>query len=315
MAKTVTLPGELISVRTTIIKKEEYLFFSPSSQAPVVITRNIKKDKRDCAVILTATPTEYKAVREHLDESTLEWPQPDETRVHEQMQFHPNGKSWDVVIIRTGKGNIKAAIETLIALQYYEPQIMLFVGTAGAADEELCKGDVVVGEKVYSYEYVKNETTQKSGRKAHKSHAIPELIEADPYLKNLASILLTYDTWQRRIKETKAKGKGSNNGALEPKVFPGALATGGQVIASTLAKAYKIIKDSYYDTLAVEMEGYGFSVAAKENKKVHAIVIRGVSDIIEDENKNDTDRQGWRERAMKHASAFAFELIANFERS
>ena len=62
------------------------------------------------------------------------------------------------------------------------------------------------------------------------------------------------------------------------------------------------------------MEGYGFLHAAFAYPHIQAIVVRGISDLIQDKNVNDlkegteVERQ---ERASKNASAFAFEVLAN----
>ena len=59
------------------------------------------------------------------------------------------------------------------------------------------------------------------------------------------------------------------------------------------------------------MEGYGFLRGAYLNPNVAALVIRGVSDLID--AKNSADADGSQERAAEAASAFAFELLAHFD--
>ncbi len=57
------------------------------------------------------------------------------------------------------------------------------------------------------------------------------------------------------------------------------------------------------------MESYGF-LSAAQRKQVYATVIRGISDLVE--GKDEAEEEGSKEIAMINASAFAFELIANF---
>ncbi len=56
------------------------------------------------------------------------------------------------------------------------------------------------------------------------------------------------------------------------------------------------------------MEGYGFLKAAYANPEVYALVIRGISDLID--GKEATDKTGTQENASRHASAFTFEILA-----
>ncbi len=53
-----------------------------------------------------------------------------------------------VVISKTKMGEVCAAIATTLAIEHYRPVWILNQGTAGACDETLLAGDVVVGERV-----------------------------------------------------------------------------------------------------------------------------------------------------------------------
>jgi len=64
----------------------------------------------------------------------------------------------------------------------------------------------------------------------------------------------------------------------------------------------------YGDALAIETEGYGFFQTARANPQVQALVIRGISDLID--NKSEADAANFQERAALHASTFAFEMLA-----
>jgi tetratricopeptide (TPR) repeat protein len=57
------------------------------------------------------------------------------------------------------------------------------------------------------------------------------------------------------------------------------------------------------------MEGYGFFSATHANQQVDALIVRGISDLIDKKSRDDAANS--QEIAARHASAFAFEVLAN----
>lgn len=248
----------------------------------------ITETKKCFAVIFTALPVEYKAVRSHL--KFLEEKVHPQGTIYEQGIFSSSGQSWNVGIAEIGEGNEQTALEVERAIQYFNPRIILFVGVAGGV-KDVKIGDVVVATKVYGYE---------SGKAGNTFEPRPQLGLPDYGLINRAKAEARKDDWLQRL--------GERAPSPYPKVFVKPIAAGNKVLSSTRSAVCKLIKSNYGDTLAVEMEGYGFLKAAYANSRVTALLIRGISDLLN--KKEEADKAGSQETASINASAFAFEVLA-----
>ncbi|AKB27678.1 hypothetical protein MSSIT_0959 [Methanosarcina siciliae T4/M] len=245
--------------------------------------------KNHVAVIFTALPVEYNAVREHL--KCLEENVHPQGTIYEQGIFSSSNQSWEVGIAEIGEGNEQAALEVERAIQYFNPSIILFVGVAGGVKDDVKIGDVVVASKVYGYE---------SGKAGDTFKPRPAVSSPNYKMINRARAEARKGDWLQRIGELMPNPS--------PNIFVKPIAAGGKVLNSTRSAAYELIKSNYEDTLAVEMEGYGFLKAAYANQNVDALVIRGISDLIDEKEK--ADKAGSQKIASHHASAFAFEILA-----
>src|SRR5216683_5820236 len=96
-------------------------------------------------VILTALPVELEAVIRHLTGIVEE--------SHRRGTVYHRGQfpSWEVLVAEVGSGNLSAAIETERIVEYFDPELALFVGVAGRI-KDVDLGDVVAATKVYGYE-------------------------------------------------------------------------------------------------------------------------------------------------------------------
>ena len=245
-----------------------------------------------CAVILTALSVECSAVCAHLSDIQEE--------IHQRGTIYWRGKFsepnavWDVGIVEIGAGNPGAASEAERAIAHFNPDVILFVGVAGGIkDKGVALGDVVASTKVYGYE---------SGKAEHTFKPRPESGSSTYSLENRARAEARKGDWLRRLSVLPEPN---------PRVFVAPIAAGEKVIASTKSEIFQLLRSNYGDAVAVEMEGFGFLDAARASQQVSAMVIRGISDLID--NKAKVDKAGYQEIAARHASAFAFEMLAKLQ--
>ncbi len=254
---------------------------SPSSAVSI--------QKQRCVVMLTALSVEFDAVAAHLQNlSRVLHPQ---GTLYEQGIFPTSGKSWHVVVVETGPGNPGAGIETERAISFFTPQVVMFVGVGGGI-KDVKLGDVVAATKVYGYE---------SGKSNVDFQPRPEVFRSTYRMEQHARAEARGTQWLKRIH--------SPVSTYSPQAYVKPVAAGEQVVADTRSETYRFLRATYGDAVAVEMEGRGFLQAAHVNQNVDAILIRGISDMIDD--KSASDASGSQEAAADHASAFAFELLAN----
>jgi nucleoside phosphorylase len=247
------------------------------------------------AIILTALESEYMAVRAHLNNLREEIYK---GTIYERGNFSASQWQWDVGVVQIGSGNTSAGIEAERAITYFNPQVTFFVGVAGGI-KDVKIGDVVAATKVYGYESgkVQNATFYVRPDVGESSHRLVQRARAEARKGN----------WRRRIIG------GFPTSEVAPDVLIGAIAAGEKVIADNRSDTFSFLKTHYNDTLVVEMEGRGFLNAAHSNETVQALVIRGVSDLLQ--NKEIAEASGSQQLASRHASAFAFEILAQLDTS
>ena len=239
------------------------------------------------AIILTALPIEYEAVKKHL-KNIKEVEHPNGT-IYETGEFETNAGTCSVSIAQVEIGNINAAAGTERMLEFFSPQIAIFVGVAGGIkDVEI--GDVVIASRVDTYE---------SGKADDEFLSRPNTYIPTHRLYHRALAVARKTDWRDRC----------GDGAIANAVH-GPIAAGEKVISSTKSETIYQIKKHHNDVIAVEMEGSGFLGATRAHTGVEAIVIRGISDLLN--NKEASDKMGSQILASNHASAFAFQVLSEF---
>lgn len=241
-------------------------------------------------VILTAIPIERWAVRAYLPEHE-EFVHPKSGTIYDRGIFSSVRGLWEIYVVEMGMGNTSAAVIAQEAIDYLEPSLIFFIGVAGGI-KDVRPGDVVASTKIYNY----------PAGKENEKHFFPRPAIALPAhrLIQRAMAVRSDEKWQARIQGLRLPSP--------PRAFVGAIAAGERVVSSKTASTALFLKEHYSDALALEMEGYGVLSAANTNRQVEAMVIRGISDTLDD--KEQWDNLNYQDIAARHASAFAFEMLA-----
>lgn len=240
------------------------------------------------ALLLTPLPQEFSAVIHHL--SDRQPPEFKDGAAYERGVFQGLHHRYTVVVREPGMKNVDMALATERGIQYVKPQLVLLLGIAGGV-KDLEIGDVVVAKKAYGYESGKEDVA------GFRSRPSVETFSAD--LLARAQALSRRDDWKRRAPD----------GAPGAKVLLGPIAAGDKVLSSTNNETFQRLKLHYNDTLALEMEAIGFATAVQPHRDLHALAIRGISDLLD--HKSDDFQQ----LAAERAAAFAFELLYQLDAS
>ncbi|GAA4533420.1 5'-methylthioadenosine/S-adenosylhomocysteine nucleosidase family protein [Amycolatopsis samaneae] len=245
------------------------------------------------AVICAALSVEYVAVRRHLDEPVTQRLEERDVQgtLCELGTFTGQAGTWSVVLAQTGVGDTSAAIVLERAISAFAPRVALFVGVAGGI-KDVALGDVVVPEMIYEYDSGK--VTGEGFEARVRTH------KASYRLVQRARAVAMYGHWQRRIHHATDDGR-SPAAVVQP------LAAGSIVVADPRSSIARHIYRHCGDAVAVEMEGHGFLHCAHYNDRVDALVVRGISDLLD---KTEAADKYWQPIAAEHAAAFAFETLA-----
>ncbi|MGK7954251.1 MAG: tetratricopeptide repeat protein [Crocosphaera sp.] len=250
------------------------------------------------AVILTSQSDEYLAVQSHLTELQEET-HPQGT-IYERGHFIANGQTWEIIIAEIEIGNDAAAVEAERAISYSSPDVILFVGVAGGV-KDVKLGDVVAATKVYGYE---------SGKEEETFRPRPDVGESSYNMIQRAKAEKRKTDWLARLSSSDLD-KFQVSSSYKPKVFVDPIAAGEKVVTNKESDLFKFLQHNYGDAIAVEMAGRGILKAVYANQQVSALIIRGISYLIDSQTK--AEQGDYQEIAARHASAFAFEVLAKFK--
>ena len=243
------------------------------------------------ALILTDLPEAYLTVRSYL--KNLQEQVDLQGNVYETGKFFTSFHNWDVGISEIGSDDTETAAKTERAISQFSPDILILVGIINGLSE-VSVGDIVVANKVYSYE---------SGKIKDEFLVRPELGKSAHALVERARVEARKDAWKERL---------ATETATLSRVFIAPIASGYKAITSKNSQLCGFIDKNYNDAVALEMGSFGFLNAAFAYSNIKAVVIQGIYNVISDSPRKDNFKSeiSRKQQAAAHASAFSFEILS-----
>lgn len=263
--------------------------------------------QRDAGIdvaIVTVIPEEYQAILAHMDRVL-----PAAAASREANLFgwtlaeldRPGGRPpLRIVIALAGEaGTTSGALTVLHTARHWQPEHLLLVGIAGGMPERVRRGDVVISEAVWGYEYGALEQAFQPRQ--------DWIFRPDEALLQAAAALPA--GWQDSIRAP----------APEPDVAPRALvgvtASGNKVIELLGSPYMQQVSTVFPGIDSMEMEGAGALAAAEllreQPDAPGLLMLRGISDIPEQPGRfgDKPDREKWKRYAADSVAAFASAFL------
>ena len=180
--------------------------------------------------------------------------------------------------------------------QFYSPAITVLVGIAGAIQQRLALGDVVVVHDVIYYDLRK----EVRGRTIHRGRSLP----VPAPIRRAANDFFSSSGEPRRASMMDRSGK-----LRAYSVWHGPIGSGEAVVAAAESDIRRYVTEYNDKTLALEMEAKGVAQAFYEavngaGSAIGWLAIRGISDHADVDKGDD-----YREVACWHAAMVLYEML------
>jgi adenosylhomocysteine nucleosidase len=200
-----------------------------------------------------------------------------------------------VAVGRTGAGKVNAAIIATLMMTLFDPAVVFFSGTAGAIDQSLHPGDVVIGTAVAQHDI------GVAAAVGFERRGLRNLAgERDPILLPAPDALLT----AARSAAVGLTLSPSTAGGRVPRIIEGVIVT-GDVFVSNPAQRDEL--RTSLGAAAVEMEGAALVQACRQFA-VPCLVIRSITDRADGQASDSYER--FRPAASENAAALVAATIA-----
>jgi nucleoside phosphorylase len=249
------------------------------------------------AILVSAIEEEFQMLNDYFSSPTITEHHPKTKKAYQKGIFETNTTVWEIMLVETGKFNDESMTETALLIDYYSPELALFIGTAGRLDKSLGIGDIIVPPVVVGYNYGKDLKQITKISLNNIRHPSPALIEYAKAIKRDVHFL-------KKLREDTGNFPDSKFNIIidEDKQ----IASGNMTVKDFNSRTARTIRKLFPDAIAVDMEGLGFFKACKKFN-IEYLLIRGIADYLK--NKKAVNIAGSRELTMSKAAVFAFEIL------
>jgi len=226
--------------------------------------------------IIAAMPEEMQLFKKHLDITSSDTLAGQEFATA-SIEHH------EVILVTCGVGKVSAAVGTTILMQNYKPDYVINIGVAGSSSTDFEIGDTIISNAVRYHDV----DLKAFGYEHGQMSKMPVSFSPDPELIRLA------ENASKTLDNIHAKT---------------ALVVSGDAFLHT-TEAAKAINFHFEETCAVEMEA-GAIAQVCHLFQTPFVVIRAISDIVGQDNKNDFEE--FLHVAAENAYQLTHEMISNF---
>lgn len=228
--------------------------------------------------------------------------------VHGMTYYQGNIGNKDVITVVSGYRSVNAAIVTTMLIEQFNPNYLLFFGSAGRVPSDLHIGDVVASHFMYQLNRNKPFRYATTGRRCFPPHLVkgvpePLYLVSDQQLLTTVNQIKNDVVLHASLTDTRAN--------TVAKIVPGNMATADYFIHNGV---HHLPQMQQNQIIAVSMEGFGFMKSCWFFDKP-CLVVRGISDAIinPDNNPNLNLDNKNRSLAEYNAAQVVAKIIEKFD--
>ncbi|HEY5824308.1 MAG TPA: 5'-methylthioadenosine/adenosylhomocysteine nucleosidase [Cyclobacteriaceae bacterium] len=206
-----------------------------------------------------------------------------------------NGR--EVVIAQTGIGKVNAAIVSILMIEQFQPEEIIFTGIAGSINPDLDPGDLVIGTRIAHHDFG---TITPDSLLRRPTRDPSTMIENPLYFKSDTSLVKMAINASKKAKFEFIKKDGKEE---LPHIITGTIVTGDVFVSSSTATE-NLRKKMNAD--ATEMEGAAVAQVCWQ-QLTPFVIIRSISDNAG--NSAYTDIKNFYQSAARNSAHLVMQMV------